>query len=282
MHSKKQNTIALVTGAKSGVGFELTKRLLSEGMQVIALIRSEFQSGDSLIQESLETNNLRVYKADLSDFKSLKAALKDIKSSEERIDLIFNNAGVMPEKITYSSQGREMQFEIHAVVPYIIFMELRELLLNGGMKTIVNTSSNTLLMVKQFELETLEKPTKFKKLLGGYATSKLALSLWTQAASQTDFAEGIEIRSVCPGPNKTPMSGSSGMPIFMIPIQNLFFSPPSTGAARLYEAAFGEFKGKTGVFLNKGKITPIKFIQKSQSVLEKVDSIYKLDYIRSR
>lgn len=279
--TKFQKEVALITGAKSGVGFELTKRLLSEGIQVIALIRSDFQDNDSLIRESLKNNNLRVYKGDLSDYKSLEAALNDIKSSEERIDVIFNNAGIMPEKINYSKQGRELQFEIHTVVPYIIFMELRELLLREGMKTVVNTSSNALLMVKQFELETLEKPTNFKKLMGGYATSKLALSLWTQAVSQTDAAEGIEIRSVCPGPNKTPMSGSSGMPIYMIPIRNLFFSPPSKGAARLYEAAFEMKKRETGVFINKGKITSVKFMNKSINVLEKVDSIYKSEFLNT-
>jgi NAD(P)-dependent dehydrogenase (short-subunit alcohol dehydrogenase family) len=279
LDTKTQNKIALVTGAKSGVGFELTKRLLSEGMQVVALIRSDFQNNDSIIREALENNNLRVYKADLSDYKSLKAALRDIQSKEERIDVIFNNAGVMPDKISYSRQGREMQFEVHAVVPYIIFMELRELVLKGEMRTIVNTSSNALLMLKRFELEKLEKPTEFKKLLGGYASTKMALSLWTQAVSQTTSSEGIEIRSVCPGSNKTPMSGSSGMPMWLLPLRHLFFSHPSKGAARLYEAAFGESRGTTGAFINKGKITPIKFMQESRSVLEKVDSVYKLEFL---
>ncbi|MFX3632879.1 MAG: SDR family NAD(P)-dependent oxidoreductase [Candidatus Pristimantibacillus sp.] len=281
MDTIRQNKVALITGAKSGVGFELTKRLLSEGMQVVALIRSDFQNNDSLIRESLKNNSLRVYKADLSDYESLKAALKDIKSSEERMDVIFNNAGVMPDKISYSRQGREMQFEVHTVVPYIIFMELRELVLKGELRSIVNTSSNALLSVKRFELETLEKPTEFKKLLGGYASTKLALTLWTQAASQTASAEGIEIRSVCPGPNKTPMSGSSGMPTWLIPIRHLFFSHPSKGAVRLYDAAFGESRGKSGDFLNKGKTTPVKFMHKSRSMLEKVDSIYRDEFLRA-
>jgi NAD(P)-dependent dehydrogenase (short-subunit alcohol dehydrogenase family) len=105
LDTKIQNKVALITGSKTGVGFELTKRLLSEGMQVIALIRSDFQNNDPLIRESLKNNNLRVYKADLSDYKCLKVALNDIKSSEERIDVIFNNAGIMPEKINYSNRG---------------------------------------------------------------------------------------------------------------------------------------------------------------------------------
>lgn len=111
------------------------------------MIRSDIKNSDSIIREALKNNSLRVYKADLSNYKSLKAALKDIQTSEERIDVIFNNAGVMPDKIIYSRQGREMHFEVHAVVPYIIFMELRELVLKGEMRTIINTSSISLLML---------------------------------------------------------------------------------------------------------------------------------------
>lgn len=47
-------------------------------------------------------------------------------------------------------------------------------------KTVINTSSNSLLFVKHFDYSTLDKLTKFKKLFGPYSASKLALSLRTQ------------------------------------------------------------------------------------------------------
>ncbi|WP_431085839.1 SDR family NAD(P)-dependent oxidoreductase [Paenibacillus sp. 8b26] len=130
-------------------------------------------------------------------------------------------------------------------------------------------------------MELLERPAEFKKLFGPYASSKLALSLWTQEIAPAATAEGIKIRSVCPGANKTTMTSSSGMPGYMIPIRNLIFSHPSKGASRLYEAALGEFSEQTGIFLKKGKVTPLIFTQHSSQVLSKVDQIYKQQFIES-
>jgi NAD(P)-dependent dehydrogenase (short-subunit alcohol dehydrogenase family) len=278
MHTKAIKKVALITGASSGVGMELTKRLLSEGWQIIALNRSNFPCDEPLIEKSLKIKQLRVYKADLSDFGSLKSALAQIKKNEEYIDILFNNAGVSFGELQYSKQGREMHFEVNTAAPYIIFMELKELLLKGTMMTVINTSSNALLFVKQFDFKTLERPHQFKKLFGPYAASKLALSLWTQDIAVEVLKEGIRIRSVCPGGNKTSMSKNSGMPGYMILIRNLFFSHPSKGAARLYDAALGDAKEKTGIFLNKGKITPLRFAEQSNGVLMKVDIIYNQEF----
>ncbi|SFF11617.1 NAD(P)-dependent dehydrogenase, short-chain alcohol dehydrogenase family [Paenibacillus algorifonticola] len=272
------NKVALITGANSGVGFELTKRMLSEGWEAIALIRSGFPNEEPLILEALKTKQLRIYRADLSDFASLKQTLDQIKKNEEHIEVLFNNAGVSLGEMKYTKQQREMHFEVNTLVPYIIFMELKELLLKGTMKTIVNTSSNSLLFLKKFDSNTLDKPTQFKKIVGPYGASKLALSLWTKEIAPSLLAEGIQIRSVCPGGNKTTMTKNSGMPAYLILIRNLFFSHPSVGASRLYDAAFGDFTQKTGIFLHKGKDTALKFTTQSHNVLHKVNMIYKKEF----
>ncbi|WP_339220625.1 SDR family NAD(P)-dependent oxidoreductase [Paenibacillus sp. FSL W7-1332] len=278
MTHKRNHRVALITGASSGIGLELTKRLLSEGWQVLALIRSAFPSGDSLVQDCIMSQQLRIYTADLSDFTDLQTSLNQIKKHEEHIDLLFNNAGVSFGELSYSKQGREMHFEINSVVPYIILMEMKELLARGSSKTVINTSSNALLYLKRFDYTTLASPTVFKKLVGPYAASKLALSLWTQEIANSIQKDGIMIRSVCPGANKTTITNNAGMPKFMIPIRHLFFSHPSEGASRLYEAAIGSSPQSTGVFLNKGKVTPLKFSSQSTEVLGMVERIYRQEF----
>lgn len=257
MTAEKQK-VALITGANSGVGLELTKKMLSEGWQVAALIRSDFARDEAIIAQAIASKQLRTYTADLSDFTELRNALDEIKQRETHIDVLFNNAGISLGQMRDSRQGREIHFEVNTVAPYIILMELKALILQGSLKLVVNTSSNALLFLKQFDVNSLEKPVTFKKLFGPYATSKLALSLWTQEIAASLLEEGIQIRSVCPGANKTAMTKSGGMPLFLIPIRNLFFSHPSHGASRLYDAAFGKSADLNGVFLNKGKITPLR------------------------
>ena len=276
-----QNKVVLITGANSGVGLELTKNLLSKGMEVISLIRSEFPNDHPIIIDALKKKQLRIYKADLADFSSLRNVLGQIKKREAKLDLIFNNAGVCFAEYKYSKQGREMHFEVNTLVPYIITMELKELLLQGQDKTIINTSSNSLLFLKQFDLNTVIDPKliPFKKIIGPYGNSKLALSLWTNGIAPKLLIEGIKIRSVCPGPNRTKLTKGKRIPSYLIPIRNLIFSPPSKGASRLYDAAFDFNSETTGIFINKGKETVIKFSEYEGTILNRLHDIYKNEFL---
>ncbi|HYF62997.1 MAG TPA: SDR family NAD(P)-dependent oxidoreductase [Herpetosiphonaceae bacterium] len=270
---------ALITGANSGVGFELTKHLLGQGWDVIALIRSDFPGGEPAVGAARAAGRLRVYTADLSDFAQLKRALQAIKANESRLDVLFNNAGAAIGGIASSPQGREMHYEVNTVVPYIIAMELKPLLVRGELKTIVNTSSNALLLLKAFDLDLLERPTAYKPLSGPYGASKLGLSLWTQALAPALRAEGIEIRSVNPGGNKTKMTNSAHFPLWLRPIRALFFSHPSKGAALIDDVARGSWRGTTGVFVNRGRATPTRFVQHGPAVLDKVRAIYQREFL---
>ncbi|MUT67404.1 SDR family NAD(P)-dependent oxidoreductase [Paenibacillus sp. NEAU-GSW1] len=279
MRTEMNGLTALVTGASSGIGLELTRKLLSEDWHVIGLNRSNFPVEDEWIQSAMRNGKLREYKADLTDFGQLKQALDTIKARETRIDVLFNNAGGSLAEIRYSKQNREMHFELQTVTPYIIFMELKELLHKGSIRTVVNTSTNAFTMLKSFHPETLERPTKFKKLFGPYAATKLALSLWTREIAPLAELEGITIRSADPGGNNTIRKGNrSGLPFYLKPVMKLFFSSPSKGASLLYDAALGHHGGLNGVFFMKGKVAELKFIDQGRRVLDKIDVIYKQEF----
>ncbi|MEG6589734.1 SDR family NAD(P)-dependent oxidoreductase [Paenibacillus barengoltzii] len=276
--------IALITGASSGIGLELTRMLIQEEWQVIGLNRSDWPADDPTLQNAAQTGQLRTYKtSDLSDFASLRHTLEQIKTNEASIDVLFNNAGRSFPELEYSKQGRELHYELMTVVPYIVTMELKDLLKRGHFKTIINTSSAVINRVKAFDPNQLERPAKFRKLLGPYATSKLALTLWTRAVAPQLAAEGIEIRSVDPGSNNTLRKGKrSGLPIWLKPVMKLFFSPPTHGAGLLYAAAQGQHHGHTGVFLIKDQIVDMKFSEQAQTVLRRVHTLYQTEYLRER
>ncbi|MEK8130526.1 SDR family NAD(P)-dependent oxidoreductase [Paenibacillus filicis] len=270
---------ALITGANSGIGLELTKRLLGERWRIIAINRSPFPDHEAGVQRALGQGQLTLYRADLGDFHQLRQVLRLVKSEVKGIDVLFNNAGISLSESSVSKQGREIHYEVNSVVPYIVAMELKPLLMEGTMKTIINTSSNASLMVKQFDPGTLKPSQPFRKLLGPYASSKLALSLWSEQAAPLFQAAGIRVTSVCPGPNKTPMTKSNGMPAVMLPLVNLFFPKPDKGASRLYEAACDpRYINSSGVFLIKGKPVPTPFAQHGPGLLALVEAIYQQEF----
>ena len=280
MDKGRQDKIALITGANAGIGLALTQKLLSEDWQVVALNRSDYPLDDTATQEAIRIGRLRVYMTgDLAEFAGLKRVLAEILSKEQRIDVLFNNAGGSFSELSYSQQGRERHYELMTVVPYIILMELKPLLLNGRLKTVINTSSSAVKYTKELTIEGLERPKTFRKLLGPYASSKLALSLWTQAIAPQLAKEGIHIRSVDPGGNNTLRKGKkSGLPFFVFPLMKLFFSPPTHGADKLYEGAFGEHRQETGVFLLKDQVAPLKFSDQALAVLKRVQAIHGQEF----
>ncbi|WP_310193881.1 SDR family NAD(P)-dependent oxidoreductase [Bacillus sp. 3255] len=281
MNTNQREHIALITGASQGIGLALARKFLSQGWQVITLNRSDFPADDTFIRNALKNGSLRAYKVtDLADYDSLRRSLEEIKGKERQIDILFNNAGGGLSELSYSKQGREKHYELLTVVPYIILMELKELLKNGRLKTVINTSSQVLRFTKEFSIENLEHPKIFRKMVGPYAASKMALSLWTQAVAPQLAKEGIKIRSVDPGLNNTLRKGKdSGMPVWFELLFKVLSSPPTHGADQLYEGALGKHRNESGVFLLKSRIADLKFVEHAQRVLDRISDIYSHEFL---
>ncbi|MGG0737561.1 SDR family NAD(P)-dependent oxidoreductase [Niallia taxi] len=270
---------ALVTGANSGIGLELTKKLIENGWEVAALIRSEFPQEELNIHQKIRHGSIRIYRADLSDFAKIKSTLMQIKKKEAKLDALFNNAGGSFPSLLFSPQGRELHYEIQTVVPYIITMELLDLLKKGEHGIVIQTSSNAFKMNKSFVPEELANPSKFQKLIGPYATTKLAITLWTHALAPKLRSEGITIVSIDPGNNNTMRKGrNGGLPLLIQPFIKLFSPHPSVGASRLY-AGLESSPEDAGLYFSKEKPSVFQFKQHAGQVLMQVQSIYENEYL---
>jgi NAD(P)-dependent dehydrogenase (short-subunit alcohol dehydrogenase family) len=268
MSDTHQTTV--VTGAGSGVGFALVRELLASGKRVAAIVRRPLPS-EAMFDAAIRDRRMMVYEGDLADQESREGLIARLANGEPKIEVLFNNAGVSPGEMNWSPQGRELCFEVNMLAPYLLLQGLRKNLAWGGGR-VVNTSSNALLYVKQFDAATLTHPNgPYKKLFGPYAQSKLALSLWTYAIADELSQEGIKIVSADPGPNKTAMTGSDGMPLPLRLFARLMFKPPSHGAHLLLQASVSA--APSGSFLTKGKETDLPFLIEAPKVLGKMRSV---------
>ena len=77
----------VITGTSRGIGFELVKLFASEGNTVFALSRNEKPV------KLLGLENVHALSCDLSESLSVEAAVNEIQSHTQTLDILINNAG---------------------------------------------------------------------------------------------------------------------------------------------------------------------------------------------
>jgi NAD(P)-dependent dehydrogenase (short-subunit alcohol dehydrogenase family) len=106
--------LAVVTGANGGLGLETARELARNGAHVVMAVRNQQKAQEAVqnIRASVPDARLELVPLDLSSQASVREAAEQILREHERVDLLFNNAGVMgiPERKTVD--GYEMQFGV--------------------------------------------------------------------------------------------------------------------------------------------------------------------------
>ncbi|KAI1106943.1 short-chain dehydrogenase [Jackrogersella minutella] len=106
--------VYIVTGANTGVGKEVAQILFSKNGVVWVAARNE-EKGRNAIQSIREahpssTGRLEFLHLDLGDLTTIKKSAETFLAREKRLDVLWNNAGVMmPPRGSKSAQGYELQ-----------------------------------------------------------------------------------------------------------------------------------------------------------------------------
>ena len=134
----------LITGATDGIGKHLAKKLASEGHHVILHGRNPQKL--ELATQEVRAVSLRgrvsSYLAEFSKLDDVYRFVEEIKRDFQRIDVLFNNAGLYAGKERKASaENVELAFMLSVLVPYILTTELSPLLEKAADGRVINTSS---------------------------------------------------------------------------------------------------------------------------------------------
>ena len=137
------NRIALITGANSGLGFETAQVLIKKGATVILGCRSlsNAQIARDKLLNQVDSANIQVLGIDLADLKNVDMAVDQMKNMCNRLDLLFNNAGVMAPPRTLSKQGFELQFAVNHLSHMALTLKLLPLIAKNPGGRVVTVSS---------------------------------------------------------------------------------------------------------------------------------------------
>ncbi len=193
--------IILVTGANRGIGLALTKVLLANGEIVIAACRrpeeaSELRQLTLLYPEAIDLVKCSVDRDD----KVIEAAAASRKR-RQKLDVIVNNAGIMPEDGDESILKIDLEllrraFDANTLGAARVIRAFYPMLTQSERPRILNVSSG---------LASIS--TKDDHGYYAYSISKAALNMLTRMMAYEFAPSGVTTVAVSPGWVRTDMGG---------------------------------------------------------------------------
>ncbi len=190
----------LVTGAAGGLGLASAIGFARLGATVHALARTEERSSEAVsrIGAAVPGADARPAVCDVSDLNEVRLFAVDFAAREPRLDVLVNNAGVMPDHHTLSPDGHELMFATHVLAPLALSTLLTPALSRGAPGRVINVSSGGMygqsLPVGDWESDsTAYSPKKL------YARTKREEIVVTEILAERLRARGVVVHGMHPG-----------------------------------------------------------------------------------
>ena len=188
--------VTIITGAGGGMGRVAARMFAAEGAKVVVAEFGEAAGRETVDMIAADGGQASFVKADVSDEASAKAMVDHAVATYGRVDVLYNNAGVMPEadhSVTDTSVATWDQ--VMAVNVRGVFLGCKyaiPAMETAGGGSIINIAS-------------------FVAILGcsvpqdAYTASKGAVLSLTRSLAVQFGPKGIRTNAICPGPVETPL-----------------------------------------------------------------------------
>ncbi len=208
--SPNAGKVALITGATTGLGLDIAKRLAADGFTIVATATTEENCKKILTSLSQgEPRTVRAWPLDVTQEKNVKALIKKIDDDFGRLDVLINNAGVAlrvngKKSLVEDTPLKDWQqtLDINLTGTFLVSKHAIGLIKRKQHGRIINMSS---------------RAGRTRTILAGahYAASKAGILGFTRILADELASYGITVNAVAPTRISTPMAKTVSNPAEM-------------------------------------------------------------------
>jgi NAD(P)-dependent dehydrogenase (short-subunit alcohol dehydrogenase family) len=269
----QKGKIAIVTGANSGLGQEITIGLAKKDIKVIMACRNieKAENAKSKILETVETADLEVMELDLNSLTSVRNFAKSFGEKYKNLNLLVENAGIMIPPFAKTKDGFESQMGVN-YFSHFLLSNLLFPLLNKTKGARILTTSSIAHENGKIDFDNLNSENSYSKS-SAYGQSKLACLMFAYELQRRLEKSDSDVIAVSAHPGVSMTNLFKQIPKFvrvlMTPLLMFFTHSPQKAALPMLYAALsddvngGDYIGPTGFRGMKGK--PGKVKSKPQS-----------------
>lgn len=201
---------ALVTGASSGIGEVMARRLAAAGIPVVVVARRE----DRLLAIADDHDGVEVLTADLVTDAGQRAVVDRIADPDRPIDLVVNNAGFGTNGAVHELDPDRLADEVELNVAALTRLSQAALaaMVPRGRGWLLNVSS-----VVSFQ----PAPR-----LAVYAATKAYVTSLTESLHEEVKPYGVHVTALCPGLTKTEFQSVSNTDAYAAEFPDFVWTSP--------------------------------------------------------
>ncbi|WTX00121.1 SDR family NAD(P)-dependent oxidoreductase [Streptomycetaceae bacterium NBC_01309] len=225
---RMEGKVVLVTGAASGIGLAAATGFAAAGASVRVLGRTEDRAQEAARSvraavDGTRPADVRPVACDVSSLTELRSFTAAFVDAEDRLDVLVNNAGVMPDERRFTTDGVELTFATNVLAPWVLTAALRPLLSAAAPSRVVNVTSGGQYAGRLHSGDPESRTDRYapKKF---YARTKRAQVVLTQEWAKRLAPDDIHVHAMHPGWADTQGVRTS-MPVFRTLIRPIIRDP---------------------------------------------------------